>query len=62
MAKCTYCEKPITLKEQCSSDPNAVVKEIRTILFIRKEIMYSCPHCEKVLGFNSVRESLFSRL
>lgn len=62
MAKCPYCEKPITLKEQGSYDPTAVVKEVRTIMLVRKEIMYSCPYCEKVLGFNSVRKFLFSRL
>jgi endogenous inhibitor of DNA gyrase (YacG/DUF329 family) len=49
-AKCPHCDKPITLKKD--SSPNGgqtVVRE--TVGRVKKEIMYSCPHCNKVLGF-----------
>ena len=49
MAKCPYCEKPVTLKRNGADRKNEVSKETRGT--IKKEVMYSCPHCEKVLGF-----------
>jgi uncharacterized protein with PIN domain len=49
MAKCPYCEKPVILKESGSQKQNEVRREVHG--FIKKEVMYSCPHCERVLGF-----------
>lgn len=62
MARCPYCEKEVTLKERDSSDPSAVRKATRTIWALRKEVMYSCPHCEKVLGFATPRIGVLGRL
>jgi len=49
MAKCPYCDKPVSLKASGSEKKNEVCKEIKGT--VKKEIMYLCPHCEKVLGF-----------
>ena len=49
MAKCPYCEKPVSLNASQTDRKNEVSKEIKGAL--KKEVMYSCPHCEKVLGF-----------
>ncbi|MCX7001050.1 MAG: hypothetical protein NT106_12275 [Candidatus Sumerlaeota bacterium] len=49
MAKCPYCEKPVVLKASGSEKENEVRKETKGM--IKKEVMYSCPHCDKVLGF-----------
>jgi endogenous inhibitor of DNA gyrase (YacG/DUF329 family) len=49
MAKCPYCDKPVSLVADGPDRENAVRKE--TDGAIKKEIMYSCPHCERVLGF-----------
>lgn len=46
MAKCPHCEKPVTLEED---DTNQVRCEV--VGTIKKETMYFCPHCDKVLGF-----------
>jgi len=52
MAKCPYCEKPVTL----TAGPNEVGRQDKGLGFWRKESMYYCPHCRKVLGFaNMVR-------
>ena len=48
MAKCPHCEKPVTLEK---SDANQIRRE-ESGWFIKKEWMYSCPHCDKVLGFS----------
>lgn len=45
-AKCPHCEQPVVLSE---SGPDEVVKEVKGTF--KKEIMYSCPHCGRVLGF-----------
>jgi len=53
MAKCPHCEKSVTLQR---GGQNEVDREDKGIGFWRKESMYSCPHCRKVLGFaNMVR-------
>ena len=44
MSKCPHCKMEIILKE--------VKKEIRGAVFLKQEIMYSCPHCETVIGFS----------
>jgi hypothetical protein len=59
MAKCPYCNKPVNL------DPNNESAESRTVRkeilgSVKKEIMYSCPHCESVLGFGSFIGGLFT--
>ncbi len=45
MAICPYCQKTVTLKDS----ENEVKKEVKGSA--KKEVMYSCPHCNKVLGF-----------
>lgn len=50
MAKCPHCEKPVTLEK---SGPNTVVRQTVGQGIFRKESMYSCPHCRKVLGFSN---------
>ncbi len=49
MAKCPHCDKPVTL----SKDEYGPAAEIRreSCGTVKKEIMYVCPHCERVLGF-----------
>ncbi len=47
MAICPHCEKEITLFSEDKS--NEVQKEVLGV--IKKEVMYSCPHCDKALGF-----------
>jgi uncharacterized protein with PIN domain len=49
MAKCPYCEKPVLMKATGSDKKNEVCKDVKGA--VKKEVMYSCPHCEKVLGF-----------
>lgn len=58
MAKCPYCETAVTLErthrktlehEAAAPEPEAIQKDVSGV--IKKEIMYSCPHCESVLGF-----------
>lgn len=54
MAKCPYCKKPVTLektKRETGNAPDAVHKDVVGV--IKKEIMYSCPHCDSILGFGS---------
>jgi hypothetical protein len=52
MAKCPYCKKTVTLKKtkkESAESLETVQKEVKG--WIKKEIMYSCPHCDSVLGF-----------
>ena len=53
MAKCPYCKKPISLNpaKKEPAECQHVIKEVLGTL--KKEIMYSCPHCEAILGFGS---------
>ena len=46
MAKCPYCEKPVTLKK---GEQNQICRQTEGT--VKKEVMYSCPHCNKILGF-----------
>ena len=48
MPKCPHCEKPISLRPG-SGDTGEVRREVKGA--VKKEIMYYCPHCDKVLGF-----------
>jgi hypothetical protein len=51
MAKCPHCKKPVSLgaKPPTESDALPVRKEV--VGNLKKEVMYSCPHCDCVLGF-----------
>jgi len=52
MAKCPYCKAGVALAEtktETTSVRDQVHKE--TTGLVKKEIMYSCPHCDSVLGF-----------
>jgi hypothetical protein len=49
MAKCPYCVKTVVLNGTDSEKKNEVRREIKGTL--KKEVMYTCPHCDRVLGF-----------
>jgi len=52
MATCPYCKKPVNLdpKRKQSADSRTIKKE--SVGVVKKEIMYSCPHCDAVIGFS----------
>ncbi len=52
MAKCPYCKQPVTLEtgEEETGIPGDEVRKQEESL-ITKEVTYSCPHCEAILGF-----------
>ena len=52
MAKCPYCKEALTLEKtnRHSMDHSEEVHKDVTGL-VKKEIMYSCPHCDSILGF-----------
>ena len=54
MPKCPYCKQIVTLEKtrRHSADvtePEGVQRDVTGV--IKKEIMYSCPHCDSILGF-----------
>ena len=49
MALCPYCEKSVTLDAAGKETNEEVLKQVDGL--IKKEVMYSCPHCHKILGF-----------
>ena len=52
MAKCPHCGKAVTLdaaNREVSDVSDEVHKEVVGV--VKKEIMYSCSHCDAVLGF-----------
>jgi hypothetical protein len=52
MAKCPHCGQPVTLdraKREVATAADEVHKDIAGV--VKKEIMYSCPHCDSILGF-----------
>jgi hypothetical protein len=54
MPKCPYCKQAVTLEKtrRESADisvPESVEREVSGV--VKKEIMYSCPHCDSILGF-----------
>ncbi|MBP8302781.1 MAG: hypothetical protein KBE04_01480 [Phycisphaerae bacterium] len=51
MAKCPHCKKPVTLSEKAGSLPESKAVRRDVLGTVKKEIMYSCPHCDSVLGF-----------
>lgn len=59
MAKCPYCDKPVSLNASGSEKTNEVCRESKGI--VKKEVMYSCPHCGKVLGFGFFLGGLLTR-
>lgn len=44
MAKCPYCKKKVDL--------NSIKQEKKGVGIFKQEVMYSCPHCESVLGIS----------
>jgi uncharacterized protein with PIN domain len=52
MAKCPYCKQSITL-EKTRRESAEVTEEVHKEVsgLVKKEIMYSCPNCDSVLGF-----------
>jgi hypothetical protein len=52
MAKCPYCKQAVDLSEtkrQSADVTDEVHREVKGA--IKKEVMYSCPHCDCILGF-----------
>ncbi|HTQ56830.1 MAG TPA: hypothetical protein VMI94_20325 [Bryobacteraceae bacterium] len=54
MPKCPYCHQVVTLDKTRRdavdiTDPEGVHREVSGV--VKKEIMYSCPHCDAILGF-----------
>jgi len=49
MAKCPHCDNPVTLESTTKESADEVRKDVDG--WVKKEVMYSCPHCDKVLGF-----------
>ena len=52
MAKCPFCQKPVSLsltRREAGELPDGVHKDV--VGSVKKEIMYSCPHCDAILGF-----------
>ena len=49
MPKCPHCKKDVTLESTRQDTREQVHKEVEGVL--KKEVMYSCPHCDAVLGF-----------
>jgi uncharacterized protein with PIN domain len=52
MAKCPYCKQALSL-EKTNRESSDVTEEVHKDIsgIVKKEIMYSCPHCDSVLGF-----------
>ncbi|MBX7246558.1 MAG: hypothetical protein K1X53_13760 [Candidatus Sumerlaeaceae bacterium] len=51
MAKCPHCGTEVTLNANPANSKTEVRREVKGLL--KKEVLYSCPSCEKVLGFGS---------
>jgi hypothetical protein len=52
MAKCPHCKQTVALekaKREMSTSTDEVHKDV--VGLVKKEVMYSCPHCDSVLGF-----------
>ena len=49
MAKCPQCDGEVSLGSARRDENNEVQKVVEE--GIKKEVMYSCPHCDRVLGF-----------
>jgi len=53
MANCPYCKKPVHIDAARSEAPESRRVKKEVFGWLKKEIMYSCPHCDAVLGFGS---------
>ena len=65
MPKCPYCKQIVTLDKtrRDSADvsmPEGVHREVTG--FVKKEIMYSCPHCDSILRPPDLGEIRLSRV
>jgi len=49
MAKCPHCKKEVSLNSTKKENVEEVHKDIEGL--IKKEVMYSCPFCDSILGF-----------
>jgi len=49
MAKCPHCDKAVSLNSTRKDEARQVDRDVEGT--IKKEIMYSCPHSDCVLGF-----------
>ncbi|HKW02410.1 MAG TPA: hypothetical protein VJN96_21480 [Vicinamibacterales bacterium] len=52
MAKCPYCKQTVDLSEtkrQSAEVTDEVHRDVKGV--VKKEVMYSCPHCDCILGF-----------
>ena len=49
MAHCPHCKDEVTLESTRRDEHEEVEKEV--VGTIKKEVMYSCPHCQCILGF-----------
>jgi phage terminase large subunit GpA-like protein len=52
MTKCPHCKKPVSLSAKTASSADALPVRKETVGSVKKEVMYSCPHCDCVLGFS----------
>ena len=43
-AKCPFCKGEVDLAN--------INRQIKGAGFVKQEIMYSCPHCQAILGFS----------
>lgn len=52
MAKCPHCKQTVTL-DKANRDVATASDEVHkdTVGAVKKEVMYSCPHCDSILGF-----------
>jgi phage terminase large subunit GpA-like protein len=51
MPKCPHCKKYVALSEKTASSPDDRPVRKEVVGKVKKEVMYSCPHCDCVLGF-----------
>jgi len=61
MAKCPYCKQVLSLEKtrrESAELTEEVHKDISGV--VKKEIMYSCPHCDSILGFGFFMGGLLS--
>ena len=49
MPICPHCGKAVTIESAQKDSRDEVHKEVEGL--VKKEVMYSCPHCDKILGF-----------
>lgn len=52
MATCPHCKQPVTLNEKGATSPESRPVRKEVVGSVKKEVMYSCPHCDCVLGFS----------